>query len=149
MIARVLVPCFFMDLYINGVNQVFDLEIDKTFVLKRPLFLPRSLMVSIVFMSLYSIGISLSKDIPDVEGDKKFGIYSFTARLGQKQVFWMCVFFFEMAFGVALLAGASSSASLWIKIVTGLGHATLASILCCCMQRTSSWLSIDKDVTKG
>ncbi|KAL5150195.1 Glycinol 4-dimethylallyltransferase [Glycine soja] len=187
----VLVAHFFMDLYINGVNQVFDLEIDKinkpylplpsgklsftngvfivvssavlvpmlrwkrypliaamlmfsswaiifpitfflhmqTFVFKRPAIFPRSLIVTVVFLSLYSIGIALSKDIPDVEGDKKFGIHSFSARLGQKQVFWICVSLFEMAFGVALLAGVTSSACLWMKIVTGLGNAVLASIL--------------------
>ena len=26
---QVLVPNFFMDIYVNGVNQLFDLEIDK------------------------------------------------------------------------------------------------------------------------
>ncbi|KAG4977079.1 hypothetical protein JHK82_036367 [Glycine max] len=220
-LLQVLVAHFFMDLYINGVNQVFDLEIDKinkpylplpsgklsftngvfivvssavlsfwlssiigsrplicslilcflpwtgysvnvpmlrwkrypliaamlmfsswaiifpitfflhmqTFVFKRPAIFPRSLIVTVVFLSLYSIGIALSKDIPDVEGDKKFGIHSFSARLGQKQVFWICVSLFEMAFGVALLAGVTSSACLWMKIVTGLGNAVLASIL--------------------
>ncbi|KAG4383789.1 hypothetical protein GLYMA_13G152814v4 [Glycine max] len=237
-LLQVLVAHFFMDLYINGVNQVFDLEIDKinkpylplpsgklsftngvfivvssavlsfwlssiigsrpliwslilcflpwtgysvnvpmlrwkrypliaamlmfsswaiifpitfflhmqTFVFKRPAIFPRSLIVTVVFLSLYSIGIALSKDIPDVEGDKKFGIHSFSARLGQKQVFfqmqhlsricyalmynswlflinlcqvfWICVSLFEMAFGVALLAGVTSSACLWMKIVT-------------------------------
>ncbi|KAL2992758.1 hypothetical protein AAZX31_10G065700 [Glycine max] len=176
-LSQVLVAHFFMDLYINGVNQVFDFEIDKinkpylplpsgklsftnavfitvssavlsfglssiigsrpliwslvlcflpwtgysvnvpmlrwkrypllaamiiffswgiifpitfflhmqTFVFKRPVIFPRSLIVTIVFSSLYAIGIALSKDIPDIEGDKKFGIHSFSARLGQKQ----------------------------------------------------------------
>ncbi|KAH1227899.1 Glycinol 4-dimethylallyltransferase [Glycine max] len=173
-LSQVLVAHFFMDLYINGVNQVFDFEIDKinkpylplpsgklsftnavfitvssavlsfglssiigsrpliwslTFVFKRPVIFPRSLIVTIVFSSLYAIGIALSKDIPDIEGDKKFGIHSFSARLGQKQVFWICVSLFEMAFGVAFLAGVTSSACLWIKIVTGLGNVILASIL--------------------
>ncbi|XP_040862092.1 glycinol 4-dimethylallyltransferase-like [Glycine max] len=112
----------------------------NTFVFKRPVIFPRSLIVTIVFSSLYAIGIALSKDIPDIEGDKKFGIHSFSARLGQKQVFWICVSLFEMAFGVAFLAGVTSSACLWIKIVTifkiylvpmfqGLGNVILASIL--------------------
>ncbi|KAL5137166.1 Glycinol 4-dimethylallyltransferase [Glycine soja] len=100
----------------------------QTFVFKRPVVFPRSLVFLIVFMSFYSVGIALFKDIPDIEGDKKFGIHSFSARFGQKQVFWICVLLFETAFGVALLAGATSSC-LWIKIATGLGHAALASIL--------------------
>ncbi|KAG4982297.1 hypothetical protein JHK87_027046 [Glycine soja] len=117
MVGRALVPYTFLDVYINGVNQLSDLEIDKTFVFKRPVVFPRSLVFLIVFMSFYSVGIALFKDIPDIEGDKKFGIHSFSARFGQKQVFWICVLLFETAFGVALLAGATSSC-LWIKIAT-------------------------------
>ncbi|XP_020205870.1 glycinol 4-dimethylallyltransferase [Cajanus cajan] len=220
-LLQVLIPHFFMDLYINGVNQVFDIEIDKinkpylplpsgklsyttgvtivassailsfwlsgiigswplfwslaicftlwsgysinlpllrwkrfpqlvatfmfaswayifpitfylhmqTFVFKRPAIFPRSLIVSIAFLSFYALGIALSKDIPDVEGDTKHGIHSFSARLGQKRVFWICVFLFEMAFGVGLVGSAISSSSTLIKIITGLGHVILGSIL--------------------
>nr|KYP42561.1 Bacteriochlorophyll synthase 33 kDa chain [Cajanus cajan] len=100
----------------------------QTFVFKRPLTFPRSLIFSVTFMSLYSIGIALCKDIPDVEGDATFGIYSLSARFGQKRVFQICMTLFKMAFGVALLAGTTSP-FVWTKIVTGLGHAILASIL--------------------
>ncbi|RDX66218.1 Glycinol 4-dimethylallyltransferase, partial [Mucuna pruriens] len=219
-LLQILIPHSFLDLYINGVNQLFDIEIDKinkpylplasgqlsfttgviivvsslilsiwlgwnigswpltwslilifllwtaysinvpllrwkghpflaamcifaswayifpitfflhmqTFVLKRPTVFPRSLIFFVAFMSFYSVGVALFKDIPDIEGDKKFNIHSFSARLGQKKVFWICTSLFEMAFGVAFLGGVTSS-YLWIKIVTGLGHAVLASIL--------------------
>ncbi|QCE05841.1 homogenitisate phytyltransferase [Vigna unguiculata] len=100
----------------------------KTFVLKKAGVFPKPLMFSVVFMSLYSLGISLFKDIPDIEGDKAFGIESFSTRLGQKRVFWICVSIFESAFGVAFLAGLSSP-FLWVKILTGLGNAILGSIL--------------------
>ncbi|KAL2323117.1 hypothetical protein Fmac_027496 [Flemingia macrophylla] len=220
-ILQVLVPHFFMDLYVNGINQVFDIEIDKinkpylplasgklsyttgvtivatsaivsfwlsgiigswplfwslaicstlwsgysinlpllrwkrfpklvatfmfaswayifpitfylhmqTFVFRRPANFPRSLIFSIAFLSFFAIGIALSKDIPDVEGDVKHGIHSFSARLGQKRAFWICVFFFEMAFGVGVLTSLVSSSSLWMKFVSGLGHIILGSIL--------------------
>ncbi|XP_020219181.1 glycinol 4-dimethylallyltransferase-like [Cajanus cajan] len=101
----------------------------QTFVFKKPANFPRSLIFNVVFVSIFSVGMSLCKDIPDIEGDKTFGIYSLPARIGLKRVFWICVSLFEIAFGVALLMGATSSSSLWIKIVTGLGHAVLASIL--------------------
>ncbi|KAK7390708.1 hypothetical protein VNO78_18732 [Psophocarpus tetragonolobus] len=100
----------------------------QTFVLKRPAIFSRPLIFYVAFMSFYSTGMALSKDIPDIEGDKSNGIDTFSIRLGQKQVFWLCVFLFEMAFGIASLAGASSS-FFWIRIVTGLGHIVLASIL--------------------
>ncbi|XP_027935027.1 glycinol 4-dimethylallyltransferase-like [Vigna unguiculata] len=101
----------------------------QTFVLKRPLVFTRSFIVSLLFLSFYSAGIALAKDIPDVEGDTKHGIDSFAARLGQKKVFWICVFLLEMAFGIAFLAGASSSSPFWIKFVTGVGNVVLGSIL--------------------
>ncbi|XP_068493719.1 glycinol 4-dimethylallyltransferase-like [Phaseolus vulgaris] len=101
----------------------------QTFVFKRPVVFPRSLIVSIVFMGFYSIGLALSKDIPDIEGDKQHGIDSFSMRLGQEKVFWICVFLFEMAFGIVFLAGATSSSPFWIKIVTSVGSFALASIL--------------------
>ncbi|KAG2403134.1 Glycinol 4-dimethylallyltransferase [Vigna angularis] len=141
-LLQAVLPHSFMVLYANGVNQVFNFEIDKinkpylplaagklsfrtsafivalaailglgfnlmigsppliwnfvvcvtlwtcysvnTFVLKRPLVFTRSFIVFLLFMSFYSPGIALAKDIPDVEGDIKHGVDSFAARLGQK-----------------------------------------------------------------
>ncbi|KAK7355440.1 hypothetical protein VNO80_14696 [Phaseolus coccineus] len=100
----------------------------KTFVFKRAAVFPKPLMISVAFMSLYSLGIALFKDIPDIEGDKAFGVKSFATRLGQKRVFEICVSIFLSAFGVASVAGLSSP-FLWVKIVTGLGFAVLGSIV--------------------
>nr|AMR58303.1 chalcone prenyltransferase [Glycyrrhiza uralensis] len=100
----------------------------QTFVFKRPALFTRPLIFAITFMSFYSIVFSLFKDIPDIEGDQAFGIQSFSMRLGQKRVFWICISLLEMAYGVALLMGITSSC-LWSKIVTVLGHAVLASIV--------------------
>ncbi|XP_014511542.1 glycinol 4-dimethylallyltransferase-like isoform X2 [Vigna radiata var. radiata] len=112
--------------FINPIAYFLHMQ---TFVLKRPLVFTRSFIVFLLFMSFYSPGIALAKDIPDVEGDIKHGVDSFAARLGHKNVFWICVFLFEMAFGVAFVAGASSSSPFWIKIVTCLGNVVLGSIL--------------------
>ncbi|XP_020210720.1 glycinol 4-dimethylallyltransferase isoform X2 [Cajanus cajan] len=100
----------------------------QTFLFKRSIVFPRSLIFGIVFLSLYAVGMALVKDISDVEGDKTHGIDTFSIRLGQKQVLWISVSFFEMAFGVGLLAGTTSS-YLWSKIIMGLGHAALGSII--------------------
>ncbi|XP_014509900.1 homogentisate phytyltransferase 1, chloroplastic isoform X1 [Vigna radiata var. radiata] len=100
----------------------------QTHVYKRPPVFSRPLIFATAFMSFFSVVIALFKDIPDIEGDKVFGIQSFSVRLGQKPVFWTCVTLLEIAYGVALLVGASSPC-LWSKIFTGLGHAVLAAIL--------------------
>lgn len=109
------------------VQLAFYLHI-QTHVYQRPALFSRSLIFATAFMSFFSVVIALFKDIPDIEGDKIFGIRSFSVRLGQKRVFWTCISLLQMAYAVAILVGASSSYT-WSKIVTMLGHAILASIL--------------------
>ncbi|KAF3775510.1 putative homogentisate phytyltransferase 1 [Nymphaea thermarum] len=100
----------------------------QTFVYKRPAIFTRPLMFATAFMSFFSVVIALFKDIPDIEGDQIFGIRSFSVRLGQKRVFWLCIYLLQMAYAAAIVAGAASSC-LWSKLVMVLGHGTLASIL--------------------
>ncbi|XP_023537912.1 homogentisate phytyltransferase 1, chloroplastic-like [Cucurbita pepo subsp. pepo] len=100
----------------------------QTHVFQRPPVFSRSLIFATAFMSFFSVVIALFKDIPDIEGDKIFGIRSFTVRLGQERVFWGCISLLEVAYGVAVLVGVASS-SPWSKLLTVLGHVILASIL--------------------
>ncbi|XP_057456239.1 glycinol 4-dimethylallyltransferase-like [Lotus japonicus] len=100
----------------------------QTYVFKRTTISWRPLIFVIAFTSLYFVGISLCKDIPDIEGDKAFGVNSFSIRFGTKRAFWFCVTLFETAFGIAMFTAATSS-YLWSKVITGLGYAVLASIL--------------------
>ncbi|KAF6142324.1 hypothetical protein GIB67_023349 [Kingdonia uniflora] len=100
----------------------------QMFVYRRPAFFTRPVLFATAFMSFFSIVIALFKDIPDINGDKIFGIHSFSVRLGQERVFWICIYLLEMAYGIAVLVGTASSC-LWSKIITVLGHIILASIL--------------------
>nr|BAG12672.1 flavonoid prenyltransferase [Sophora flavescens] len=98
----------------------------QTYVFKRPATFPRQLIFCTAILSLLFVVIAFFKDIPDSEGDKKHGIRSLSTLLGQKNVFWICISLLEMAYGVTILAGATSP-FLWSKISTVLGHAVLAS----------------------
>ncbi|KAJ6731561.1 HOMOGENTISATE SOLANESYLTRANSFERASE CHLOROPLASTIC [Salix purpurea] len=100
----------------------------QTHVYGRPPVFSRPLIFATAFMSFFSVVIALFKDIPDIEGDKIFGIRSFTVRLGQNRVFWTCISLLEIAYAVAILVGATSSYT-WSKCITILGHSILASIL--------------------
>ncbi|CAN6448154.1 unnamed protein product [Victoria cruziana] len=100
----------------------------QTFVFKRPAIITRPLIFATAFMSFFSVVIALFKDIPDIEGDRIFGIRSFSVRLGQKRVFWLCIYLLQMAYAAAIVAGAASSC-LWSKVVMVTGHGILASIL--------------------
>lgn len=79
-------------------------------------------------MLFFSIVIALAKDIPDVDGDKVFGIRTFSVRMGKKKVFWMCVGLLQAAYASAFIVGVTSTV-LWSKIAMGLGHTALATIL--------------------
>ncbi|KAK7852097.1 homogentisate phytyltransferase 1 [Quercus suber] len=191
-VLEAVVAAFFMNIYIVGLNQLSDIDIDKSFwlgwivgswplfwalfisfllgtaysinvpllrwkrfalvaamcilavravivqlafflhiqthVYKRPVVFSRPLIFATAFMSFFSVVIALFKDIPDIDGDKIYGIRSFSVRLGQQRVFWICISLLEMAYTVALLVGIASS-SLWSKLLTVVGHTILASVL--------------------
>lgn len=109
------------------VQIAFYLHI-QTFVYGRLAVFPKPVIFATGFMSFFSVVIALFKDIPDIIGDKIFGIQSFTVRLGQKRVFWICILLLEVAYGVAIVVGASSP-FLWSRYVTVLGHSILGLIL--------------------
>lgn len=109
------------------VQMAFFLHM-QMHVYKRPPVFSRPLIFATAFMSFFSVVIALFKDIPDIDGDKIFGIRSFTVRLGQERVFWTCITLLEVAYGVAILVGSVSSC-LWSKVLTVLGHALLGSLL--------------------
>ncbi|KAH0654358.1 hypothetical protein KY289_032036 [Solanum tuberosum] len=98
------------------VQIAFYLHI-QTYVYRRPAVLSRPLIFATAFMSFFSVVIALFKDIPDIVGDKIFGIQSFTVRLGQERVFWICIGLLEMAYLVAIVVGAASS-NTWSKYFT-------------------------------
>ncbi|XP_058067550.1 probable homogentisate phytyltransferase 1, chloroplastic isoform X2 [Magnolia sinica] len=109
------------------VQFAFFIHILK-YTFRRPIAFTRSLVFATAFMCFFSAVIALFKDIPDVDGDRSFGIQSFSVRLGQQRVFWLCINLLLTAYGAAMVVGASSS-SISTKLVTVLGHGTLASIL--------------------
>ncbi|KAK1381910.1 Homogentisate geranylgeranyltransferase [Heracleum sosnowskyi] len=100
----------------------------QQYVLGRPVLFSRSLAFAIIFMTLFVTVIALFKDIPDVDGDRDFGIQTISVTLGKKRVFWLCISILLIGYGSAVVIGASSSLLL-SKLVTVTGHCILASIL--------------------
>ncbi|KAL6573653.1 hypothetical protein OROHE_002112 [Orobanche hederae] len=127
----------------------------QQYVLGRPVLLfSRSLAFAIICMTLFVTVIALFKDIPDVDGDRDFGIQTISVALGKKRfrslihvsrpqiilglrlrccccggkVFWLCISILLIAYGSAVVIGASSSLLL-SKLVTVTGHCILASVL--------------------
>ncbi len=55
--------------------------------LGQPLTIPLRVWTLTGFILVFSIGIALFKDIPDIEGDRRYGISTFSVQLGQRRVF--------------------------------------------------------------
>ncbi|KAI3775276.1 hypothetical protein L1987_49847 [Smallanthus sonchifolius] len=100
----------------------------QTHISGRTILLSKHAIFVFGFMSIYGIVIALFKDVPDVEGDKINGINSFALQLGQKQVFWICIWLLEMVYGMAIIIGLSS-ARIWIRSIMVIGHIILGFIL--------------------
>lgn len=100
----------------------------QSYVYGRPATLTKPLIFATAFMCFFSVVIALFKDIPDVDGDRIFGIQSFTVRLGPKRVFWLCIYLLLAAYTVAMIMGAVSS-FMWNKLAMVSGHAVLATVL--------------------
>eukprot|EP01018_Ginkgo_biloba_P014777 Gb_23487 [translate_table: standard] len=109
------------------VQLAFYLHMQSS-IYRRPAVLTKPLIFATAFMCFFSIVIALFKDIPDVDGDRIYGIQSFSVRLGQKRVFWLCIYLLQGAYCVAMVMGATSS-FMWSKLVMVLGHAVLATLL--------------------
>ncbi|GKU87337.1 hypothetical protein SLEP1_g1750 [Rubroshorea leprosula] len=106
------------------VQLAFFIHMQK-YVLGRPIAVKKPLVFATAFMCFFSVVIALFKDIPDVDGDKDFGIQSLSVKLGRENVFWLCVKMLLMAYTSAVLVGALSS-SLPSRFITIFGHAMLA-----------------------
>ncbi|GMP47425.1 hypothetical protein CsSME_00015165 [Camellia sinensis var. sinensis] len=102
---------------LEGILYLIIFTFLKTHVYRRHAVFSRPVIFATAFMSFFSVVIALFKDIPDIDGDKLFGIRSFTVRLGQERVFWICIWLLELAYCVAVLVGAVSSC-LWSKYIT-------------------------------
>ncbi|KAK4485578.1 hypothetical protein RD792_008221 [Penstemon davidsonii] len=109
------------------VQIAFYLHV-QMYVYGRPAVFAKPVVFATAFMSFFSVVIALFKDIPDIAGDKIYGIQSFTVRLGQEKVFWICISLLEMAYVVALFVGATSSCT-WSKWTTVIGHTLLGLLL--------------------
>lgn len=100
----------------------------QSFVFERAAILTKPLAFATGFMCFFSIVIALFKDIPDLEGDKVYGIQSYTVRLGQERVFWLCIYLLLAAYGAATLVCATSE-MIWARMTMVLGHVVLAGVL--------------------
>ena len=76
---------------------------------KESLSITRSIPEAILFLTIYvlifSTVIAVFKDIPDLEGDRKFNIRTLTVTLGQDKVYKISILLLMSNYVIAILAG--------------------------------------------
>nr|GEV55437.1 homogentisate phytyltransferase 1, chloroplastic-like [Tanacetum cinerariifolium] len=90
--------------------------------------LSRPILFAVGMLSAFSVSTIFFKDIPDIEGDQMHGIKSLAIKLGEKRMFWICIWILEIAYVAAAFVGATSSIT-WSKYVTVISHLAMALIL--------------------
>ena len=73
--------------------------------LSLPLTVPGRVWALTAFVLLFSIAIALFKDIPDIEGDRRYGISTLSLKLGQRTVFKLALSILTISYlGMVLVA---------------------------------------------
>ncbi|KAL9409719.1 hypothetical protein AB3S75_048023 [Citrus x aurantiifolia] len=113
----------------NGLLLLFPFFIHfQKIVLGNPVAFTKPVLFTAAYMVIWNAAIAFVKDIPDVEGDKAFGLRTLPIILGKEKVFSIAVNMMLMAYGGAVLVGAFSP-SVICKLVTMIGHSALAFVL--------------------
>ncbi|KAH9646912.1 homogentisate geranylgeranyltransferase [Citrus sinensis] len=123
---KCMVPAIMMNNYANAINQLADVHIDKAVAMGIMLRSP-PLVIGFIIWCIVGGAYSID-DIPDVEGDKAFGLRTLPIIIGKEKVFSIAVNMMLMAYGGAVLVGAFSP-SVLCKLVTMIGHSALAFVL--------------------
>lgn len=108
------------------VNLGFFLHATKFgATLTRPI-VPPALSFATIFFTFFGIIIALLKDVPDIRGDRLFGIRTFSVRLGARAVFNTCVSILVLNFIAAAIFYSMTTTSLIIRVLTCILHLALA-----------------------
>jgi homogentisate phytyltransferase / homogentisate geranylgeranyltransferase len=85
--------------------------------------LPPSIWVLTLFILVFTIAIAIFKDVPDLEGDRKYQIETFTIVLGKLTVFNFTRWAITIAYLGTIAAGIliSSTINLWFLIISHTG----------------------------
>ncbi len=114
--------------FVRGVlgNIGLFLSYDSVLSSTRP-----NIGVVILFLTLFvlinSSVIAIFKDIPDIEGDKKYNVRTFSVRLGQQRIFSVSIFLILANYAFAIIAGILIS-GVWNQVLV-IGLHLLVSII--------------------
>ncbi|XP_074335501.1 umbelliferone 6-dimethylallyltransferase, chloroplastic-like isoform X2 [Apium graveolens] len=84
---QALLPFSCASIYTSGINQVFDMDMDKLPLLrwKTNAAMTSFSMGGLLGLTMLPAAFYHIQDIPDVEGDKAFGIMTFSVKYGKQK----------------------------------------------------------------
>ncbi|KAL8209434.1 hypothetical protein R6Q57_006166 [Mikania cordata] len=100
----------------------------QNFVNGASTLLSRPILFAVGMLSAFSVSTIFFKDIPDIEGDRMHGIKSLAIKLGEKRMYWICIWILEIAYVAAAFVGATSPVT-WSKYVTIISHLVMGTVL--------------------
>ncbi|XP_042492929.1 homogentisate geranylgeranyltransferase, chloroplastic-like [Macadamia integrifolia] len=153
-VLKAVIATILAHIYVVGVNQLYDIEIDKANkklvpiasgifsigTAKAIVWIVTLLSLSMGVMSqspaflcgiraclIYGTVYSVD-DVPDVDGDEENSIVTSSTKLGKERAFSLGINILLIAYGLGMIIGVSSS-SLLFKLITILGHSAIAAVL--------------------
>jgi homogentisate solanesyltransferase len=81
-----------------------------------------------VFVTCFASAIAITKDLPDIEGDKKYGIRTFATAMGVQRIAWLGSGVLLVSYAGAIAAAVKYSSLFNAAVMIG-GHAVLALVL--------------------
>lgn len=85
-LKRFPLPAFLIIATVRGLLLNFGVYYATRAALKLPFSWSPSIVFITVFVTIFATVIAITKDLPDVEGDKKFAIETFATRLGVRNI---------------------------------------------------------------
>lgn len=79
-------------------------------------------------MTVFATVIAITKDLPDVEGDRKFGIETFATRLGVRRIAWGAVSLLLANYVAAAVLAVTKPGVFCVPVMAG-AHAVYAAFL--------------------
>ncbi|GMH35210.1 hypothetical protein BSKO_03078 [Bryopsis sp. KO-2023] len=89
---------------------------------------PKPLLITVFLMFFFAAVIALFKDIPDVRGDNESGVQTFSVRMGEQKVFWICIWMLTAMYAGAIGMGLTSKV-VWSRIAFPCTQALMIGIL--------------------
>jgi len=127
-LKRFAIPAFMIIATVRGFLLNFGVYYATRAALGLPFQWSPAIMFITTFVTVFAVVIAITKDLPDVEGDKANGIETFATRMGVRNVSLLAVGLLLSNYIGAIYAATAYSTSFNVHVMAG-AHAVLGLVL--------------------